>query len=240
MREMWQSMREFILRAAGVFRKRRRERELAEELEFHLALKETSCRQNGLPPSDASYQARRNFGGLERWKEWCRDVSTIPVLEDLQRDLWLAFRTLRKSPTFTCIAVATLTAAIGANTTIFSLLNAVLLKSVNVPRADRLILLRVQPGDYGYGFNYPWFRRIEQDSSSLMQVFGFIRRHLRLTTLSGIEDVSAQLVSGGYFPALQVAPEMGRYIVARDDRPGIPDGGVAVISAGFWRSHFAA
>ena len=115
-------------------------------------------------------------------------------------------RMLRKSPTFTCIAIATLTAAIGANTTIFSLLNAVLLKSVNVPRADRLILLRVQPGEYGYGFNYPWFRRIEQESSDLMQVFGFVRRNLRLTTLSGIEDVSGQLVSGAYFPALQVAP----------------------------------
>lgn len=237
---MWQRIREFILRAAGIFGKRRREREIAEELEFHLALKEASCHEKEVAPSDAFYQARRDFGGLERWKERCRDVSTIRFVEDLQRDLSLAFRVLRKSPIFTCIAVATLTAAIGANTTIFSLLNAVLLKSVNVPRADRLILLRVQPGDYGYGFNYPWFKRIEQESSSLMQVFGFIRRNLALTTLSGIEDVSGQLVTGDYFPALQVAPEMGRYIVHRDDRPGIPDGGVAVISATFWHSHFAS
>lgn len=237
---MWQSIREFILRASGMFRKRRREREIADELDFHLALKEASCRQSGVAPSAAIYQARRNFGGLERWKERCRDVSTIRVVEDLQRDLWLAFRMLRKSPTFTCIAIATLTAAIGANTTVFSLLNAVLLKAVNVPRADRLILLRVQPGDYGYGFNYPWFRRIKQDSSSLMEVFGFARRDLRLTTRSGIEDVSGQLVSGAYFPALQVAPKIGRYIVPRDDRPGIPDGGVAVISAGFWHSHFGS
>ena len=237
---MWQSMREFILRGAGIFRKRRREREIAEELEFHLALKEARCRENEVAPSDAVYQARRDFGGLERWKERCRDVSGIRFIEDLQRDLWLAFRMLRKSPIFTCIAIAILTAAIGANTTIFSLLNAVLLKSVNVPRADRLILLRVQPGDYGYGFNSPWFRRIEQESSSLMQVFGFVRRELRLTTLSGLEDVSGQFVSGDYFPALQVAPEMGRYIVPRDDRPGIPNGAVAVISAGFWRSHFGS
>lgn len=240
MREMWQSLREYCLQAAGIFGKRRREREIAEELDFHLALKEAHCRQDGVAPSEAIYRARRNFGGLERWKERCRDVSTIRFIEDLQRDLWLAFRMLRKSPIFTCIAIATLTAAIGANTTIFSLLNAVLLKSVGVPRANRLVLLRVQPGDYGYGFNYPWFRRIAQESSNLMQVFGFISRNLRLTTISGIEDVPGQLVSGNYFPALQVAPEIGRYIVPRDDRPGIPDGGVAVISAGFWRSHFAA
>jgi hypothetical protein len=82
---------------------------------------------------EAAYQAYRDFGGLERWKERCRDVSTIRFVEDLQRDLWLAFRMLRKSPIFSCVAVATLTAAIGANTTIFSLINAVLLKPVDVP-----------------------------------------------------------------------------------------------------------
>ena len=104
---MWQSIREFILRAAGIFTTRRREREIAEELEFHLALKEASRGQNGVAPSDAAHQARRDFGGLERWKERCRDASTIRVVEDLQRDLWLAFRMLRKSPTFTYIAIAT-------------------------------------------------------------------------------------------------------------------------------------
>ena len=237
---MWQSIREFLLRAAGVFRRRRRERDIAEELEFHLTLKEADRRQTGVGASDAAWQARRDFGGLERWKERCRDVSGIRIVEDLQRDLWVAFRMLRKSPIFTCIAIATLTAAIGANTTIFSLLNAVLLKSVNVPRADRLILLRVQPGDYGYGFNYPWFRRIREESSGLMQVFGFARRNLRLKTTGGAEDVAAQLVSGTYFPAMQVAPRIGRYIVPRDDRPGTPDGRVAVISAAFWHSRFGS
>jgi predicted permease len=237
---MWQSIREFILRAAGIIRTRRLERELTDELEFHLALKEAKYRDKGIAPSDAFYKARRDFGGVERWKERCRDVAKISILEDARRDLWLAFRMLRKSPTFATIAIATLTAAIGANTTIFSLMNAVLLKSIDVPRADRLILLRVQPGDYGYGFNYPWFRRIEQESSGLIDVFGFARRSVRLTTASGNEEISGQLVSGTYFPDLQVAPKMGRYIVPRDDRPGIPDGGVAVISAGFWRSHFGS
>ena len=237
---MWQGIREFILRAAGLFTSRRREREIAEELEFHLALKEAGYRQNGVAPSDAVYQARRHFGGVERWKERCRDVATVGGIEDLKRDLSLASRMLRKSPVFTSIAIATLTVAIGANTTIFSLLNAVLLKSVNVPRADRLILLRVQPGEYGYGFNYPWFKRIENESSGLMQVFGFVRRNLRLTTASGVEEISGQLVSGNYFPALQVDPAIGRYIVPHDDRPGIREGGVAVISAAFWHSHFGS
>jgi predicted permease len=167
-------------------------------------------------------------------------VSTIRLVEDLQRDLWLGFRTLRKSPIFTCIAIATLTAAIGANTTIFSLMNAVLFKSVNAPRADRLVLLRIRPGDYGYGFNYPWFKQIEKQSANTMQAFAFVRRNLRMRTGSGSEDIAGQLVSGGYFPALQVAPLLGRYIVPQDDRSGTPGGGAAVISAAFWRSHFGS
>jgi predicted permease len=237
---MWQSIREFVLQTVGIFRARRREREIAEELEFHLALKEASRREDGCAPLEAAYQARRDFGGLERWKERCREVSTIRFVEDLQRDLWLAVRMLRKSPLFTCVALATLTAAIGANTTIFSLMNAVLLKSVAVPHANELVLLRIRPGDYGYGFNYPWFKQIEKRSANAMDVFGFVQREVRLRTSSGSEDIPAQLVSGAYFPTLQVAPLLGRYIVPQDDRPGTPDGGVAVISAAFWHSHFSS
>jgi putative ABC transport system permease protein len=73
-----------------------------------------------------------------------------------------------------------------------------------------------------------------------MQVFGFVRRNLRLRTRSGREDISGQLVSGAYFPMLQVAPMIGRYIVPQDDRPGTPGGGVAVISAAFWHSDFGS
>jgi predicted permease len=73
-----------------------------------------------------------------------------------------------------------------------------------------------------------------------MQVFGFARRNLRLKTARGAEDVAAQLVSGAYFPSMRVAPRIGRYIVPGDDRPGTPDGRVAVISGTFWRSRFAS
>lgn len=79
---MWQSIREFFLRAAGIFRTRRLEHELTDELEFHLALKEAKYREKGIAPLDAFYEARRDFGGVERWKERCRDVANISILED--------------------------------------------------------------------------------------------------------------------------------------------------------------
>jgi predicted permease len=237
---MWQNIREFILRTAGLFNRNRREQELSEELEFHLALKQAQYQKGGAGPAESTHRARQDFGGLERWKERCRDASTIRPLEDLRRDLRLAIRMLRKSPTFTCVAVATLAAAISANTTIFSLMNAVLLKSVEVPRPDRLALLRIHPGEYGYAFNYPWFKRIEKESSSLMQTFAFAGRALRLKTGSGAEDLPTQLVSGSYFSALKVAPVLGRSITPQDDRPGTPDGEVAVLSGAFWRSRFGS
>jgi predicted permease len=101
-------------------------------------------------------------------------------------------------------------------------------------------LLRIRPGDYGYAFNYPWFKRIEKESSGIMHAFAFASRTLRLKTASSTEDLPAQLVSGSYFPTLQVAPVLGRYITPRDDRPGTPDGGVAVLSGALWRSRFGS
>lgn len=237
---MWPNIREFLFRVAGAFRTKRRDRDLSEELEFHLTQRQRRYRDEGMSTTDASQRAHRDFGGLERWKERCRDASTIRFLEDLQRDLHLAFRVLRKSPIFTCVAVAILATTIGANTTIFSLMNAILLKTVDVPRADRLILLRIRPGDYGYAFNYPWFKSTEEQASDLMQVFAFTSRTLRLKTGRNSEFLTVQLVSGNYFPVLGVPPALGRYIVRQDDRPGVPNGQVAVISSAFWRSRFGS
>ena len=232
------SVREWFYRAAGLFRRRQREQELADELEFHLALKKQSYAAHGETHANADRRAYKDFGGLDRWKECCRDIGTLRLVEDMMRDLRLAVRMLRKSPVFTVIAVTTLAAAIGANTTIFSLMNAVLLKSVAAPRPDRLALLRIQPSSYGYVFSYPWFRRIEKDAAGVMQTFGFASRSVQFRRVDGVEKIPCQLVSGGFFPAMQVSPKLGRYISTEDDRPGTPDGLVAVISSEFWRARF--
>ena len=224
----WRDLREGWLRLVGLRQRRRHEQELAEELEFHLAMKIKCGRSAG--------QANREFGGFEKWKEVCRDVGRWRILEEFGRDLVFALRTLRKSPVFTVVALVTLTLAIGATTAIFSLMNELMLKSVPVPNAKRLAILRIQPDDFGYVFSYPLFQAIERRSGAVMRAFAFSDRSFQLRGRDGIETVTGQLVSGQYFASLGLKPQLGRWIEPRDDRPGAPDGMVAVVSDHFWRS----
>ncbi len=140
----WQDVRERWFRITGR-QTRGRERDLAEEMEFHLAMKERSYRdRQGLSSEQAAQQAHRDFGGYEKWKEACRDVARWRWLQEFGRDLFLAARMLKKSPVFTAVALITLTLAIGANTAIFSLMNTLMFKSLPVPEAERLTILHEQ------------------------------------------------------------------------------------------------
>lgn len=223
-----QDWREGYLRIAGLFHRRRSERELAEELEFHLAMK--------LEAGKSAEEANREFGGFEKWKEVCRDVSWWRALDELGRDLMLAVRTLRKSPVFTVIAIATLTLAIGANTAVFTLMNELMLKSVPGPNAKRLAIFRIQPEIFDYTFSYPVVQALEGHSAAVMRVFALSDRIFDLRTSDGIETLPGELVSGGYFSALGVKAQLGRCIEPQDDRAGSRDGMVAVISYHFWQS----
>jgi len=237
-----QSLREGLLRIVALFRRARGERDMADELAFHLAMKQQKyIKQRGLNSTDAMAVAKRELGGVEKWKEACRDVNRARAIEDLARDLALAARMLRKTPAFTAAALLTLTLAIGSNTAIFSLINAVLLRPLNVPAAHQLTVLRIQPADsFGYAFSYPLFKYLEKDTHVFSHTFGFAGRNLQIHTANGVERIPGQLVSGHYFSALQVNPQLGRYITPSDDRPGVPSGAVAVISDRFWRNWFNA
>jgi MacB-like periplasmic core domain len=226
----WQDLREQMLRLASLFRRRRPERETAEELKFHLTLKQQKyMHEHRLDQAEAAAQAKRDLSSVEKWKEVCRNVARMRALEDFARDLALAVRMLRKSPAFTTVALATLTLAIGANTAIFSLINALLLRPLPVPQADRLTILRIQPDDYGYALTYPLFKYVEKHGSVFSHIFAFTGYTVQIHGLSGTERVAGQLVSGQYFTALRVNPQLGRYIGPSDDRPGAPGGQVAVL-----------
>lgn len=232
----WQDLREHALRLRALLHRGRTERDLSEELEFHLAMKQQKyAQQDGLDAPEAARKARNELGNLEKWKESCRDVARARFLEDFARDLALAVRMLHKSPTFTAVALITLALAMGANTAIFSLLNTVLLRPLPVPQADRLALLRIMPEDFGYAFNYPLFKYIEKNGSAFSQVFAFAGRDLQIHSREGVERVAAQLVSGQYFVALRVNPEIGRYIGPGDNRRGAT---LAVLSNRFWQRWF--
>lgn len=236
---MWPKMREWMLRLVSPFRQQRRfEQDFDDELEFHLAMRQEKHAEAGIDSAGAERKARLALGGVEKWKEALRDVQRPRSLENFAADVKLAVRLLRKSPAFTLVALATLTLAIGANTSVFTLLDTLMLRPLPVPDADRLTLWRIQPGEYGYPFSHPIFRELEKSSPVFSDVFAFTDHKFQMEANGGTRIVQGTLVSGRYFPALRVQPEKGRWINSGDDQPnGGQTGPVAVISDHFWKTH---
>jgi predicted permease len=222
------------LLARSAFRRDQLEREMSEEFGFHLERRIEDLTRAGVPPTEAARRARLEFGAREAYKEQCREARGLRFFDECGQDLRYAFRTLRTNPGFAAVAILSLALGIGANTAIFSLLDAVMLKSLPVSRPDELLLVNsAGPSVRSDQFSYPMFQRFRE----LAPVAG-MSRVATLNTLAPGErqpaSASGQLVSGDYFKLLGVYPELGRLLTSEDNRTvdGHP---VAVVSDGFWR-----
>jgi predicted permease len=241
------ALRRLVLRVINGFRPGRAEDELARETAAHLALLEDDFRRRGLSPEDARLAARRTFGGVEQTKDRHRDARSFVWLDDARRDVLYAARTLRKTPGFTAAAVLTLALGIGANVTIFTLLDAVVFKPLPVPAAGELVTLYengpegIPDSSGGSGrflrFSYPRFERLEQALGPLGSMAAVTRSSLFVVRLPGAAAAQfhyVQLASGRYFQTLGVSAARGRLWTADEARPdGVSP--VAVISDGFWK-----
>src|SRR5688572_3555230 len=134
-------LRELIFRLGGLFNKRRKDRELEEEIESHVQMHIEDNLQLGMTPEEARRQAMIKLGGIESTKEVYRDQRSLPFLETLLRDLRFAFRQLRKNPGFTTVAVLTLAICIGVNLAIFAVVDAIVVRSLPLPHASRLVAI---------------------------------------------------------------------------------------------------
>ena len=237
------------LRLRSLLREGRVEEELSDELRFHLERMIQEKVARGLAPEEARYAALRELGGMEQIKEECRDMRQVSYIDNFLQDLRYGLRQLRRSPGITTVAVLSLALGIGANTAIFSLLNAVLLRDLPVQDPERLVLLgtaRSGGSEEEFAatdlYSYSFYRELRQKNQVFSEVSALLSltlggMHGAVDSSPSLEKMDVQLVSGTYFPMLGVTPVLGRAFTEAEDEPagGHP---VAVISYAWWRRRF--
>jgi predicted permease len=231
----WHRTLESILGA--IFRRRRADAELEDEMRDHLEREIESNIRAGLPPEEARFAAQRLIGSTALHKEECRDVRRIPFIETLGRNLRYASRMLRRTPLFTAAAALTLALGIGANTTVFTFVENILLRSVPARAPEQLVSIN---WNRMINISYPNYVDFRDRSTAFSSIVASRFNPLSMSIHSRENfRVWGYEVSGNYFETLGIAPELGRFLTPADDpKPGANP--VIVISDRYWRSHFAS
>ena len=232
-------LRRLLAGLRALLRSHRVEQELDAELRAYLEASVEDKVRAGMNPGDASRVARVEIGSLEAVKDHVRAVGWETRLEAMWRDVRYAARTLRKSPAFTVAAVLTLGLGIGANTAIFSAVNAIMLRRLPVERPDELVsLAAVFPNGVEPVLSYAAYRRIATDGAHLIDALAASTVRRDAVALDGPpEPVDVMWVSGNYFTTLGIAAAIGRTVLPSDD-PFPPGDPVAVLSDAYWARRF--
>lgn len=223
-----------IRRLLSLLSSSKSERELDEELQYHL---ERQIEQNvagGMSMDEARSAAMRDFGGLQQSKESCRDARGISFIENLWQDVRYGLRLMQKAPGFTAVVVATFALGIAANASIFSVVNGVLLKPLPFPQPEQLVTLHQSKPNFETGaIPYPNFRDLQKENRTFAAMAVTRSYGFTLTGSGEPERVSAQMVSADFFPMLGIEPVLGRtFSPGEDERGAAP---VVLVSADFWQ-----
>ncbi len=235
------SIRAFLLRISQLNRGKKSEAILDRELEFHLQMEIEDNLRRGMGPTEARRRALIALGGVEQTKEEWRDAKGTRILHDIFQDSRYALRGMKRSPIVTVIAVLSLALGIGANTAIFSLLDAAMIKTLPVRHPEQLVTLRVETPDGGWMSNVPseLFDEVRKSPRAFSGVFAFWRQTVPVQLEGDTFLAPVQTVSGDFFATLGVQPELGRLINRADD-DAAETAPVAVISHAFWVRRFGA
>jgi len=210
---------------------------LEDDIRFHIESETQDNIDRGMPPEEARRAALLKFGNLARVMEDTREVWSMPWVERRLQDVHFGFRMLLKHSSFTIAAVLSLALGIGANTAVFSLVDALLLQRLPVPHPEQLFsLVRVTPQERGESFSYPTFLALSQNGQQIGEIFGYAYRTVRVGSGPQSENAFAQLVSDHYFTALAKNAALGRDL---DGLGREASGADVVISDRYWQHQFA-
>ncbi|HTS12627.1 MAG TPA: ABC transporter permease [Candidatus Limnocylindrales bacterium] len=230
LRSLWRSLRH----------RSQFESDLDAEMQAHIESRAEDLVRSGLPRAESLRRARLEFGCAEAYQDRVRESRRIHWFEEAAQDIRFAVRLLRKTPAITVVALLSLALGIGANTAIFSLIDAIMLRSLPVQNPGQLIQIEIQqPGAPRPDDTYtnPIWEQLRDHQNVLAGMLAWSSQDLDLANGAHTEKVRGEYVSGDYFRTLGVQPAAGRLLTTEDDVRGCS--GAAVISYGFWQSHYA-
>ena len=247
---MMDACRAFVHRVLALFRRTALERDLNDELASHLELAADENRRRGMTADEARRQALIQLGGVQQATEKHRDARGLPVLEILAQDLRYGARTLGREPAFAALAILIIALGIGANTTVFSVVNTILLRPLPFPDSDRLVWFtsgrdsiakgRLVGGLSGVTYTVDAFEEFQRHNASFVSVTAydpfFGDAEFTMTGTREPQSVAAVRVAQNFFQTLGVQPELGRLFTQNECRKGGP--GAVVLSHAFWLRHF--
>lgn len=227
----------------ALFHKDDLERELEAELRFHLERDAAQNLESGMSAEEAHYAALKSFGGMEQAKEECRDARGSRLIEELWQDLRYGARNLRKHRGFSLIAILTLALGIGANTAIFSVVNATLLRPLPYQKPDQLVMAwGTNPGGFGWrgksGFSAPGFRDYQQQNHVFEHMATFNSVDFTLVGADNPEPIRGGMVTAEFFDVLAVQPVLGRAFVPDDAQSGRDH--VVMLNYSLWQRRFGS
>jgi len=221
------------------FAKRRNDRDLDDEVHSYVDLLAEEKMREGMRPDEARRTARIELGGVEQVKEDVREVRAGAWLDIVFQDIRYGARMLRKNPGFTAVAILTLALGIGANTAIFSVVSAVLLRPLPYANPQQLIVLRETTQSVGpHSPSYPDFLDWRKQSRTFSQMAAINNREFNLSGVAQPENISGYAVSANCLSMLGVRPFLGRDFLPSEDAPGSAP--VVLLSYALWQSHLGA
>ena len=230
--------KDVVLRLRALFFRRQMDEELQEELQFHLEMQARKNRQQDLDAAEANRRARLQFGSVVSATEESREQRGIASLEILVKDASFGLRMLRKAPGFTAVAVVTLAMGIGTNAVVFSVMNALILRPLNVPEAQSLYEIKRADTKFPYQ-SYPDYLDLRDRNRSFDGLAAYNVAQAGLDTGDNPSRVWLYEVSGNYFDVLGVQPYLGRLIHASDEH-GPNSAPYIVLSHAYWQTHLQA